>query len=414
MLTFWWKVSSEADYDWLEFSVDGQVEGQISGEVAWQQEAVLVPAGTHGLNWRYSMDSDTSRGLAAAWLGQVSFVPRDELTVQANDTTKAYGTDMTLEGGAFTLIGTLHDGDSLTNVTLSSAGAAPGAPVGTYPIVASGAQGAGLSNYAITYVDGTLTVLPAASAGGVASSVNPSLPGQSVSFTLSLLAVAPGAGTPAGTVQFQIDGTNAGGPVLLNGGTAMFSTATLSHGIHVVVAEYAGDGNFLGTTNRLSPSQLVNTPPVARPYTIERDPTSGAKVSIATLLSNDFDADGDTLAFAGVSAASVNGGTVVSNAGWIIFTPATGFTNSDTFTYLLSDGWGAPVTGTVTVAIGADNGPSPNLAITDLGNRLHAIRGNGIPSRSYRIEFADKLQPINWQPLGTAVADVFGAFGLVD
>ena len=43
----------------------------------------------------------------------------------------------------------------------------------------------------------------------------------------------------------------------------------------------------------------------------------------------------------------------------IIFTPATGFTNSDTFTYLLSDGWGAPVTGTVTVAIGADNGPPP-------------------------------------------------------
>lgn len=414
MLTFWWKVSSETDYDWLEFSVDGQVEGQISGEVAWQQEAVLVPAGTHGLNWRYSMDSDTSRGLAAAWLGQVSFVSLGELTMQANDTTKAYGTGMTLAGGAFTLIGTLHNGDSLTNVTLSSAGAAPGAPVGTYPIVASGAQGVGLSNYAITYVDGTLTVLSAASAGGVASSLNPSLPGQSASFTVSLQTVAPGAGTPTGTVQFQIDGTNAGGPVLLNGGTATFSTATLSHGIHVVVAEYAGDGNFIGTTNRLLPSQLVNTPPVAGPDTIERDPQSGAKVSIAALLSNDFDADGDTLAVAGVSATSVNGGTVVSNAGWVLYTPAAGFTNSDTFTYLLSDGWGTPVAGTVTVAIRADNGPPPNLAITDLGNGLYAIRGAGISGRTYRIEFADELQATNWQLLGTAAADVSGAFGLLD
>ena len=199
-------------------------------------------------------------------------------------------------------------------MTLSSAGAAPGAPVGTYPIVASGAQGAGLSNYAITYVDGTLTVLPAASAGGVASSVNPSLPGQSVSFTLSFLAKGTRAGTPRHSA-IPDRWHERGRAVLLNGGTAMFSTATLSHGVHVVVAEYAGNGNFLGTTNRLSPSQLVNTPPVARPYTIERDPTSGAKVSIATLLSNDLTPTGDTLAFAGVSAASVNGGTVVSNAG---------------------------------------------------------------------------------------------------
>jgi hypothetical protein len=50
-----------------------------------------------------------------------------------------------------------------------------------------------------------------------------------------------------------------------------------------------------------------------------------------------------------VSAASANGGTVVSNAGWIFYLPASGFTNSDTFNYSISDGLGAPVTGIVTV-----------------------------------------------------------------
>ena len=49
-------------------------------------------------------------------------------------------------------------GDSVTTVTLTSAGAAAAAPVGTYPIVAGNAAGVGLSNYTITYVSGTLTV----------------------------------------------------------------------------------------------------------------------------------------------------------------------------------------------------------------------------------------------------------------
>ena len=49
-------------------------------------------------------------------------------------------------------------GDSVTSVTLSSAGAAATAPVGTYPIMPSAAVGSGLSNYAIDYADGSFTV----------------------------------------------------------------------------------------------------------------------------------------------------------------------------------------------------------------------------------------------------------------
>ncbi|MGO9204495.1 MAG: Ig-like domain-containing protein [Limisphaerales bacterium] len=48
---------------------------------------------------------------------------------------------------------------------------------------------------------------------------------------------------------------------------------------------------------------------------------------------------------------SANGGTVATNSGWILYTPALGFTNTDTFTYAVSDGWGSPVTGVVTVNV---------------------------------------------------------------
>ena len=333
------------------------------------------------------------------------------LTITAQNTNKIYGAPLP----TFTpLYSGFTNGDtpaSLTAQPVLSTPATPVSPVGTYPIHASGAVS---SNYAIQYVDGTLAILPAATTGLVTSTANPSLPGQPVSFTLTLGAVAPGTGTPTGTAQFRIDSTNVIGPLALSGGVAGYSTTNLSHGLHVVGAEYAGDGNFIGTTNVLSPVQLINTPPVAGPVTAQRDPTTGVKVSIAALLSNDLDADGDPVTFLGVSAASANNGTVVSNGGWVFYTPAPGFTNTDTFTYMISDGWAAPVTGVVTVNIRTNTGPSPNLTISDLGNGAYAIRGDGIPDRTYRIQFSDEPLGTNWQTLGTAAADSYGIFQFND
>jgi len=260
-----------------------------------------------------------------------------------------------------------------------------------------------------TYVGGTLATI-----GTLISSANPSLPGQPVAFTFTVNAVAPGQGTPTGTVQFKIDGTNAGAAVSLSGGTARLTNSTLAHGLHTVAAEYAGDANFTGTTNLLSPNELINTPPVAGADTIVRDPASGVRVSIATLLSNDTDADADLISFLGVSAASAYGGTLVSNNGWISYTPSPGFTNTDTFTYTISDGLAAPVTGLVTVNVVVDDGPSVNLTITVLSNGLYVIRGDGIPGRVYRMQYADQPQNTNWQTLGTVTADQFGIFEITD
>ncbi|MEO0017907.1 MAG: hypothetical protein RLZZ522_1190, partial [Verrucomicrobiota bacterium] len=77
-LTFWWKTSSEAGYDFLRFFLDGVEQGTapgISGEVAWQQIIVLIPAGNHALRWTYVKDHSVSSGTDAAWLDQVVFAP---------------------------------------------------------------------------------------------------------------------------------------------------------------------------------------------------------------------------------------------------------------------------------------------------------------------------------------------------
>ncbi len=69
--------------------------------------------------------------------------------------------------------------------------------------------------------------------------------GQAVSFTATVSAVAPGTGTPSGSVQFRIDGVNFGNPAPLVGGSAgSDSTTTLADGGHTISAVYSADGNF--------------------------------------------------------------------------------------------------------------------------------------------------------------------------
>jgi hypothetical protein len=87
--------------------------------------------------------------------------------------------------------------------------------------------------------------------------VNPSVYGQSVTFTATVNPVAPGAGTRTGTVTFK-DGCY--GPRHRHGecsGQATFSTSALSISSHSITAEYAGDSNFNASTSSIL-NQTVN------------------------------------------------------------------------------------------------------------------------------------------------------------
>lgn len=93
------------------------------------------------------------------------------LTITAANATKCFGTAYVLGSTAFTSNG-LVGGDTVTGVTLTSAGAGAGAATGTYAIVPSAAVGTSLSNYTISYVDGTLTVSPSPVGGLVSGKPN--------------------------------------------------------------------------------------------------------------------------------------------------------------------------------------------------------------------------------------------------
>jgi len=89
----------------------------------------------------------------------------------------------------------------------------------------------------------------------VSSSANPSVSGQAVTFTAN---VTSGGGTPTGTVQFVVDGSNFGAPVAMSGGSAQVSTSNLSVGPHTVQTVYSGGPGFTGSNGTLAGGQTVN------------------------------------------------------------------------------------------------------------------------------------------------------------
>ena len=104
------------------------------------------------------------------------------------------------------------------------------------------------------------TVNKANTTTSVTSSVNPSVFGQPVTFTATVLPVAPGAGTRTGTVQFFDGATSIGAGTLGAGGmTTLIAPASVisSVGTHPITAQYLGDANFNGSTSGVL-NQVVN------------------------------------------------------------------------------------------------------------------------------------------------------------
>jgi hypothetical protein len=92
------------------------------------------------------------------------------------------------------------------------------------------------------------TVSKATATTVLGASANPSTAGQSISFTATVAAAAPGAGVPTGSVTFKDGATTLGTGTLStsNGATvASFTTSSLGMGQHSITASYSGDGNFL-------------------------------------------------------------------------------------------------------------------------------------------------------------------------
>jgi hypothetical protein len=74
-ISFYRKVSSEANYDYLRFYIDTTQMGAWSGTSAWNQETYPVSAGSHTFKWEYTKDQAVIGGSDCGWIDYIVFPP---------------------------------------------------------------------------------------------------------------------------------------------------------------------------------------------------------------------------------------------------------------------------------------------------------------------------------------------------
>jgi hypothetical protein len=206
-----------------------------------------LAAGSHTIYAVYSGDTNfnTSTGSTSQTVNQAP------LTVTADNKVKVYGQANPVFTASYSGFVNGDTPASLGGTLSLTTTATTASAAGTYPIVASGLTS---SNYALTFVNGTLTVNPDGTTTTLTSNASPAIFSQAVTFSATVSANAPGSGMPLGTITFY-DGSVALGTASLNGGTASFTTTALSGGIsHTITAVYNDtvDSNFLTSSSSLT------------------------------------------------------------------------------------------------------------------------------------------------------------------
>ena len=106
-INFFRKVSSEANYDFLVFSIDGEEMDRWSGEVWWAERGYPTSPGQHSYTWSYIKDYSVNGGSDCAWIDYITLpLSLDETVEQAdlplnihpNPTTDQITIDLEQEG----------------------------------------------------------------------------------------------------------------------------------------------------------------------------------------------------------------------------------------------------------------------------------------------------------------------------
>ena len=74
-VSFWWRVSSEEDFDFFEYFVDGVSQESSSGDSGWMQSTFRVGVGRHVVRWTYSKDESVDELEDAAYLDELVIKP---------------------------------------------------------------------------------------------------------------------------------------------------------------------------------------------------------------------------------------------------------------------------------------------------------------------------------------------------
>ncbi|WP_299178600.1 Ig-like domain-containing protein [uncultured Neptuniibacter sp.] len=319
----------------------------------------------YGLNMTAAKEADTTSVSRMVMIDN-SVVNENTAPVAANDSAS------TNEGSAVTIHVLANDsdadGDALSVTGTSGVnGSAVVNSNGTITFTpAAGFSGSETFNYSISDGQGgsdTASVTVSVSSvnhAPVASNDSASTNEESA-VTINVLA----NDSDADGDTLSVTGTSGvnGSAVVNSNGTITFTPAAGFSGsetFNYSISDGQGGSDSASVTVTVS---AVNHAPVASNDSASTNQDSAVTISV---LANDSDADGDTLSVTGTSG--VNGTAVVNANGTITFTPAAGFSGSETFNYAVSDGQGGTDSAAVTVTVNAVSTNTAPVAVSDTAN----------------------------------------------
>jgi CSLREA domain-containing protein len=249
-------------------------------------------------------------------------------------------------------------------------------PTGPGPCTVTASQaGDATFNQAVS-VSRSFNIARAISGTVVSTSLNPSELGQSVTFTATILSTG---GIPTGTVQFAIDGTNAGAPVTLDAsGVATFATSNLTAGNHPITATYNGDASFEASNGTVD--QQVNVQPSVSINDIQvTEGNSGTTNAVFTVTLSQASNLSVAIDFTTANGTATAGSDYETGSGKLTFNPGeltktieikvTGDTQTEpneTFFLNLSNAANATIGDNQGLATITDDDDAPTLSINDL------------------------------------------------
>lgn len=258
----------------------------------------VIAGDTSGFNNANSIFSNQTLGID---LAPVGVNPNNTATPANNGQNYPVITSASVSGGSVTIVGTISSSanqnyhlEFFSNAACDASGNGEGqAFLGTSNVMT---DGAGSASFNVTFaLSGGLVITSTASVGdgfgavgdtsefsacvtatgaaaptttALASSLNPSTFGQSVTFTATV-----SGSSPTGTVQFKDGATNLGSPVGLSSGSATFTTSSLAVATHPITAVYGGDVNNLGSTSN-TVDQVVNPAPTTTTLVSSLNPST--------------------------------------------------------------------------------------------------------------------------------------------
>jgi len=453
-------------------------------------ETVSVVSGVPGFNTAATVTSGVGGYAITPSLGTLtaanySFGPFNNgtltinpaaLGITASNLSKSYGQNLAFVGTEFAANGLLNS-DTVTHVTLTSAGAISNAPVSgsPYSIVPSAATGSGLTNYTIAYTNGVLTVNKAAL--GITANSRGKTYGQNITFagtefvssplqnaetigTVTLTSAgaisnAPVSGSPYSIVPSAATGgtfTPGNYAITYTNGTLTISPALLgitatnrskTYGQTVTFAgtEFTSSGlqnsETVGSVTLASPGAVATASVAGSPYNITPSAATGGtftpgnytisytngtltvnKATLTITANSTNKIAGETLTFAGTEFTS-SGLQNSETIGTVTLTSVGAASMASPGPYNIVPS--APVGGTFSQGNYSDNFVNgtltvlgtPELTLTALGSQ-YVLSFQSVSGQIYQLQSKTNLTLAAWSSLGGTINGTGGTVNVTN